>query len=63
MKFILTPYQIAPDQIIQSHTVLRQLGKEYFDKPVLILGGELDAARKVAEGFMILNHGLVHYHC
>lgn len=46
--------QIPPTQFIQSHTVLKLLGKDYLDEPVMVLGGKRDAVRKVAQRYVSL---------
>lgn len=43
------PRQIPPTQFIQAHTVLKSLGKDYLDEPVMVLGGKRDVVRKVAQ--------------
>lgn len=43
--------QIHPDQFIQSHTVLKSIVHNYVDVPVLVLGGQGDTLRRVAEGY------------
>lgn len=43
--------QVGPDQLVQSHTPLRDYVGDYADKPVLIVGGVGDAARRVAESY------------
>lgn len=58
IDFIIRSCQIAPNQFIQSHTILKTLAQKRFEEPVLILGGQLDAAQKVAEEFVICNRGL-----
>ncbi|EJU04030.1 HAD hydrolase [Dacryopinax primogenitus] len=42
---------ISEHQLIQAHTILRPIAKKYGHEPVLILGGELDTCRKIAEGY------------
>ncbi|PFH52060.1 hypothetical protein AMATHDRAFT_2543 [Amanita thiersii Skay4041] len=44
-------FPISTKQCIQAHTVLKELSHKYADKPVLVLGGKLDAARRVAEDY------------
>ncbi|EIM80994.1 HAD hydrolase [Stereum hirsutum FP-91666 SS1] len=44
-------YEIPPTQFIQSHTVLKLLGKDYLDEPVMVLGGKRDTVRKVAQSY------------
>jgi len=43
--------QINPRQYIQGHTIFTTLSPKYSDEAVLVLGGKLDAVRKVAEGY------------
>ncbi|KAF8629173.1 hypothetical protein AX17_005758 [Amanita inopinata Kibby_2008] len=44
-------FPISPSQYIQAHTILKKKNDRYADKPVLVLGGQLDAARRVAEDY------------
>ncbi|KAH9485204.1 putative CDP-alcohol phosphatidyltransferase class-I family protein C22A12.08c [Psilocybe cubensis] len=44
-------FPISPSQYCQAHTILRRSAHEYQDKPVLVLGGELDTVRQVAKGY------------
>lgn len=39
--------QFSKNQLVQSHTPLQDYVSEYKDKPVLICGGEGDAARAI----------------
>ncbi|KAG8936569.1 hypothetical protein FRC02_001064 [Tulasnella sp. 418] len=43
--------QIRPSQLVQAHTVLRDLKEKYADSPVLILGGRGNKGREVAESY------------
>ncbi|TFK18971.1 HAD-superfamily hydrolase [Coprinopsis marcescibilis] len=38
-------------QYIQAHTVIKKYAQQYAEEPVLVLGGKLDAVRKVAENY------------
>ncbi|EEB95586.1 hypothetical protein MPER_05421, partial [Moniliophthora perniciosa FA553] len=42
---------IGSDQIIQAHTILKDLVGKYGDSPVLVLGGKNDDMRFVAESY------------
>lgn len=44
-------HQLGPNQLVQSHTPLASLVHTYADKPVLVIGGASDSARKVAESY------------
>ncbi|KAK2467848.1 hypothetical protein APHAL10511_000143 [Amanita phalloides] len=44
-------FPISPDQYIQAHTILKRKCSEYADKPVLVLGGNPDVVRHVAESY------------
>lgn len=41
--------QISPDQLVQSHTPLRNMVDEYRSKPVLVIGGDGENGRAIAE--------------
>jgi len=43
--------QIGPKQCIQAHTILRKISHKYSEQPVLVLGGQLDAVRQVANDY------------
>ncbi|BGP18599.1 hypothetical protein JCM10213_004232 [Rhodosporidiobolus nylandii] len=43
--------EIAEHQIVQSHTIFRSLVPLYGDKPVLVVGGNGDRCRRVAEAY------------
>ncbi|RDB24812.1 putative CDP-alcohol phosphatidyltransferase class-I family protein C22A12.08c [Hypsizygus marmoreus] len=43
--------KISPSQYVQAHTILKSLSHKYADEPVLVLGGKLDAVRRVAEDY------------
>ncbi|KAI9637331.1 HAD-like domain-containing protein [Dioszegia hungarica] len=43
--------QFSKNQLVQSHTPLQDYVSEYRDKPVLVCGGEGDAARSVAHSY------------
>ncbi|KIK98575.1 hypothetical protein PAXRUDRAFT_823744 [Paxillus rubicundulus Ve08.2h10] len=43
--------KIDPEQYIQAHTVLKSVVHQYADLPVLVLGGNGDTLRKVAQGY------------
>jgi ribonucleotide monophosphatase NagD (HAD superfamily) len=45
--------QISPNQLVQSHTPLRDYVGEYRDEPVLVVGGFGESGRKIAESFVI----------
>ncbi|KZT56641.1 HAD-superfamily hydrolase [Calocera cornea HHB12733] len=42
---------LSERQLVQAHTILKTATEEYGDEPVLVLGGELDACRKIAESY------------
>lgn len=42
---------LGPNQLVQSHTPLAPVMAEYADRPVLVIGGRADQARKVAESY------------
>jgi hypothetical protein len=44
--------QIGPDQLVQSHTPLKDYVGDLADKPVLILGGVGEAGRRIAESLV-----------
>ncbi|KNZ72209.1 hypothetical protein J132_04330 [Termitomyces sp. J132] len=46
---------IDPNQYIQAHTILKTFSHKYSDKAVLVLGGELDAVRNVAQSYGFKN--------
>ena len=52
-------FKIAENQIVQSHTIYRPLAKLFGDKPVLILGGQEDRCRRVAEQQVLFPSGLI----
>jgi hypothetical protein len=41
--------KINPNQFIQAHTILKNFPHKYSDKSVLVLGGQLNKVREVAE--------------
>jgi ribonucleotide monophosphatase NagD (HAD superfamily) len=41
--------EIGPDQLVQSHTPLRDYVGDLAEKPVLILGGIGEAGRRIAK--------------
>ena len=41
--------EIGPDQLVQSHTPLRDYVGDLAEKPVLILGGVGEAGRRIAK--------------
>lgn len=41
---------IRPEQLVQSHTIFRDLVPLYRDEPVLVVGGSGDRCRQTAEG-------------
>ncbi|KAI0633736.1 HAD hydrolase [Trametes polyzona] len=43
--------ELASNQILQAHTILKSVAHKYADKPVLVLGGRNDDVRKVAEEY------------
>ncbi|WWD18993.1 TIGR01456 family HAD hydrolase [Kwoniella shandongensis] len=43
--------QLGPDQLVQSHTPLRDYVKPYREKPVLVIGGAGESCRRVAESY------------
>lgn len=45
----LTGLKLGENQLVQSHTPLRDYVSSYADKPVLVVGGVGDAGRKIAE--------------
>jgi len=44
-------FQIEPKQLIQAHTILRDISHKYSEQAVLVLGGKLDTVRRVANGY------------
>ncbi|PLW45232.1 hypothetical protein PCANC_05830 [Puccinia coronata f. sp. avenae] len=42
---------IAPDQLVQSHTIFNQFLSSYRHKPILVLGGRSERCRLVAQGY------------
>ena len=40
--------QIAPEQCIQAHSILRTISHKFSEQAVLVLGGTLDTVRRVA---------------
>ncbi|EIW67341.1 hypothetical protein TREMEDRAFT_33906, partial [Tremella mesenterica DSM 1558] len=42
---------LGPNQLVQSHTPLRDYVMDYADKPVLVVGGQGDAGRRIAESY------------
>lgn len=42
-------YQLTANQLIQSHTPLKNVASQYADKDVLVLGGRRDECRRVAQ--------------
>lgn len=42
---------IAENQIVQSHTIFKALAGTYANSPVLIVGGQKDSCRQVAEAY------------
>ena len=47
----MIPLQLGEHQLVQSHTPLRDFIKDWKDRPVLVIGGLGDAARKIAESY------------
>ncbi|KAF8508590.1 Haloacid dehalogenase-like hydrolase-domain-containing protein, partial [Hysterangium stoloniferum] len=47
--------EIRTSQLVQAHTILRQMAEERPEDPVLVLGGSKDRVRKVAEGYGFKN--------
>lgn len=45
---------IAESSLVLSHTVFRSLVPKYGDKPVLVIGGNDDSCRRVAEAYVVL---------
>jgi ribonucleotide monophosphatase NagD (HAD superfamily) len=43
--------ELSANQLVQSHTPLAPIMADYVDKPVLVIGGKRDTARKVAESY------------
>jgi ribonucleotide monophosphatase NagD (HAD superfamily) len=43
--------EIGPDQLVQSHTPLKDYVGDLADKPVLILGGVGEAGRRIAKSY------------
>lgn len=43
--------EIRIDQLIQSHTVFRELVEQYKEEPVLVLGGRGNSCREVAHSY------------
>jgi hypothetical protein len=44
--------EIGPDQLVQSHTPLKDYVGDLADKPVLILGGVGEAGRRIAKSYV-----------
>lgn len=44
-----TTSKLSSTQLVQAHTILKELKHKYADKPVLILGGRGNKGREVAE--------------
>ncbi|WVQ81944.1 TIGR01456 family HAD hydrolase [Cryptococcus sp. DSM 104549] len=47
--------QLTPDQLVQSHTPMREYAKQYKDSAVLVVGGEGEDCRHVAESYGMMN--------
>ena len=45
--------KIGPDQLVQSHTPLKDYVGDLADKPVLILGGVGEAGRRIAKSYVL----------
>jgi hypothetical protein len=43
--------QLTVNQLVQSHTPLRDYVAKYADRPVLVCGGKGDAARRIARSY------------
>jgi hypothetical protein len=41
--------QIGINQLVQSHTIFKRAARELGDKPILVVGGQDDVCRKVAQ--------------
>ena len=48
---ILSPLTLSPDILVQSHTPFAELVDQYVDKTVLVVGGDEDRCRLVAERY------------
>lgn len=44
--------QLTPDQLVQSHTPMRDYAHKYKEKHVLVIGGKGESCRKVAESYV-----------
>jgi len=57
--------ELSPNQLVQSHTPMAPFMAAYADKPVLVIGGRGDAARKVAESYglrkAVIPQDIVHW--
>ena len=49
--------KIGPDQLVQSHTPLKDYVGDLAEKPVLILGGVGEAGRRIAKSYVHHRHG------
>ncbi|OXG86108.1 HAD hydrolase [Cryptococcus neoformans A2-102-5] len=47
--------QLTPDQLVQSHTPMRDYAHKYKEKHVLVIGGKGESCRKVAESYGMKN--------
>ncbi|OCF37871.1 HAD hydrolase [Kwoniella heveanensis BCC8398] len=43
--------ELGPNQLVQSHTPVRDYAQKYRDRPVLVIGGARDNGRRVAESY------------
>ena len=43
--------QLTPNQLVQSHTPLRDYVAKFADRPVLVCGGKGDSARRIAQSY------------
>jgi hypothetical protein len=61
LKYVRSTYKadekIGPDQLVQSHTPLKDYVGDLADKPVLILGGVGEAGRRIAKSYVLLQSG------
>ena len=46
--------KVETSQYCQAHTILKKFAGQYFDTPVLVLGGHLDTVRQVANRYVIV---------
>ena len=52
---------ISPSQVIQAHTILKEVAPKYENSAVLVLGGQRNDVRNVALGY--INFSFLHHLC